>query len=190
MKFTLLVSLWHDRLHLQATQEDQDAIERLFGGAHFEAQAGPDGRSILIRLARSWDGQRFHKASPPHRGDFARAMDFRGTFAVDSIARFRAHEVQFSFGKDPDGYVLAASLEADYKTPWPLLKQEDCQAYYTPDEMVRQIMLRRRHALEAGETRMDGIPDTWLAYLDQHHKTDIFNQSRAIKARMDEARIA
>jgi hypothetical protein len=97
-----------------------------------------------------------------------------GKFAADQIARFELHEIDLD--ADPYQKRMGAFIPANHLLPWPKLRR--CDAYYTPEEIVRQVLMRRRSAIAAGLTKMPQIPDCLYSKLQQQHLTEIFERSR------------
>lgn len=184
MKINLLVGLWHDHLAIQCSREEQAEIEATLETTRFEVLLDEKNHTVSIWPSTSdADGKCFHLLSTTQEeAGHGQALLFSKDLALESIARFALTPVDFEL---TDLGVLHARIDADYKLPWPKLR--DCQSYYTPDEMFRQVMLRRRHALEAGEKRMPSIPDKWLEQIGAENRIRIFSQSKEIKEGMTAA---
>lgn len=167
------IALWHEGIGVQFASDDvRDEFVDVIGGDRVMGQI--EGRTLRL-LAGGTKHQRIRTCDPDQHGGDRHKVVVAGNFAVDQIARFELHEVEM----EASWPQVLVEIPPDHLLPWPKLRR--CDLYYTPAEIVRQVLMRRRSAIDAGLDKMPQIPDSLYSKLQQSHLTEIFERSREYK---------
>lgn len=180
MRIEVRVGLWHDGMGVSVTPQVANTLAELWG--HLEADAGfVDGRTIFVE-GKLGSKTRFSLCTPGRNGDDTHRMRVGGTFSLDAIARCMLVPV-FLENSERVPALFLGEMPPCHELPWPKLTAE-CKSYYGPDEVLRQILLRRRSALRAGERRMPSIPDRFLALLDEDRRRRLLHETQQMQKDM------
>lgn len=173
MKFYARVGLWHDKAQIQFAPAIAANLFELWGTR--QADLVLIERTLLLAGCPE-KGRKCFRIVPDKCGGDAFGIALSGSLARDTIARFELHEMEFAPEPTMPG-TFRTTIPADHELPWPRL-HASCKAYYGPDEILRQVMMRRRSALSAGLRRMPHIPDQFVALLDDDYRRKINEDTR------------
>lgn len=180
MRIEVRVGLWHDKMAIQLNPETAETLQNYWG--HLGAEAGfVTVTERLVYLECSDDGgNRFAGSLDPDRcGGDTHRLSMLGAYNLDLVARCELHTVTMT--DDVKAGHFYGDIGPDHLLPWPKLT-EKCKAYMCADEVIRQIMLRRKSAIAAGIgwPKMPRIPAHFLHLITTQMADQIVRDTDAL----------
>lgn len=158
----ICLGIWHDSISLGIGLSALAEVETVLGTSTFRAELTRD-RTIELMAG----DQRFVNAGEDQRPGLELRLDcVRPKDAVVETARCQYHWI----GMQDMGGKLVHQLDHDHRLPWPRVRK--CDSYWVPDELFREVMIRRRSAV-AAKHRWETPPGSIVAKLEARHRLQL-----------------
>jgi len=142
MSVTVRLGIWHGQVSIGMSLEDAAAVETFLGSSTMRLELMGDR---TVRLCADPEGRRFTSNGQAEVDGNEVGITGPRDPSVET-ARCCNHWVDMA--EHPMLPVLQHKLMPDHMLPWP--KVRDCQSYWPPEEIFKEIVVRRKSCLSSG----------------------------------------
>lgn len=142
MPIEVCLGIWHDHVAIGMHLDTLAEIERYLGASTFRLSLRKD-RTVVLEKG---DDAPSRCGEQQQVGYELRLRGLRDDFKV---ARCQNHWVRMVEDDVLVHSFYSFKLQLDHKMPWPRVRK--CDSYWVPDEIFREIIIRRQSTLQANE---------------------------------------
>lgn len=176
MSLRAMLGIWHDRVSVGISEFDREALELELGATRFQMVIGNDRRLYLYASGEAgnlFTGQ--GEAQQP--GNEVNLTCTREAGQIET-SRCCNHWVIMLPGEFLGHQAYCLDLPLDHQLPWPKLR--DCDSYWVPAEVMKEIVRRRRSALDAKHP-VPTPPASFTKRLTAQQRTDLWRADNEVR---------
>src|SRR5258708_3490995 len=141
----VILGIWHDRVSLGISDHDRGLLEAELGTDKFQVVITNDRKVYLYASPDA--GRRFVANGESEQPGNEASLECGREDGQIETSRCQNHWVHMVPGEFLGSQAYWFKLPLDHQLPWPKLRQ--CESYWVPAEVMKEIVRRRNSALLA-----------------------------------------